>query len=235
MAESKNKNFFWVGYSDLMTNLFFVFLVLFVIVFALVVNNEDEISKYEKEIAEYKSQNENLNATVEQLKYITQIDEQFSQLNKSEFLEYDATNKTFVAKALQGKEIFEHESDIIKTEYLSTVDEVGRQIERMIKRLHYLSPDMDYLLVIEGTAAIPWDKLRDESYNPDNRRMYELSYRRALALYYRWKGINFRKFNTEVLICGSGYSGNNRDNIKEENNKRFIVQIIPKVANSQRY
>lgn len=235
MAESKNKNFFWVGYSDLMTNLFFVFLVLFVIVFALVVNNEDEISKYEKEIAEYKSQNENLNATVEQLKYITQIDEQFSQLNKSEFLEYDATNKTFVAKALQGKEIFEHESDIIKTEYLSTVDEVGRQIERMIKRLHYLSPDMDYLLVIEGTAAIPWDKLRDESYNPDNRRMYELSFRRALALYYRWKGINFRKFNTEVLICGSGYSGNNRDNIKEENNKRFIVQIIPKVANSQRY
>lgn len=217
-----------------MTNLFFVFLVLFVIVFAVVVNHEDEIDKYKKEIAEYKNQNANLNATVEQLKYITQIDEQFSELNRSDFLEYDATNKTFVAKALQGKEIFEHESDIIKAEYLSTVDEVGHQIEQMINRLHDDSPDMDYLLVIEGTAAIPWDKLKNESYNPDNRRMYELSYRRALALYYRWKGIDFRKYNTEVLICGSGYSGNNRDNVREENNKRFIVQIIPKVANSQK-
>ena len=59
--------------------------------------------------------------------------------------------------------------------------------------------------------------------------MYELSYRRALALYNKWKGLNFRESNTEIIIAGSGFNGVNRDNIVEDNNKRFIIQIIPKI------
>ena len=59
--------------------------------------------------------------------------------------------------------------------------------------------------------------------------MYELSYRRALALYNQWKHLNFRESNTEIIIAGSGFNGINRDKIVEDNNKRFIIQIIPKI------
>jgi len=62
--------------------------------------------------------------------------------------------------------------------------------------------------------------------------MYELSYHRALALYRQWlsKGVDLRKYNTEVIIAGSGFNGINRDNKVEENNKRFVIQIIPKIS-----
>lgn len=65
--------------------------------------------------------------------------------------------------------------------------------------------------------------------------MYRLSYNRALALYRRWlsQGIDLRKFNTEVIIAWSGFSGINRDKKVEENNKRFIIQIIPNVSRPQ--
>ena len=62
--------------------------------------------------------------------------------------------------------------------------------------------------------------------------MYELSYHRALALYRRWlsKGVDLRHYNTEVIIAGSVFNGINRDNKVEENNKRFVIQIIPKIS-----
>ena len=61
--------------------------------------------------------------------------------------------------------------------------------------------------------------------------MYKLSYDRALALYLYWrnKGLDFRKYNTEVIIAGSGFNGINRDSKTEDYNKRFIIQIIPKI------
>ena len=43
------------------------------------------------------------------------------------------------------------------------------------------------------------------------------------------KELDLRKYNTEIIIAGSGFNGNNRDNKVEENNKRFIIQIIPKI------
>ena len=62
--------------------------------------------------------------------------------------------------------------------------------------------------------------------------MLILSYQRALVLYKRWaeQGLNLRKYNTEIIIAGSGFNGTNRDQRIEENNKRFIIQIIPKIS-----
>ena len=117
-------------------------------------------------------------------------------------------------------------------EYVATVDSVGLQLVQLVKKLHDANPNIDFQLVIEGNAAIPWQKLRAGKYNKDDIEMYKLSYRRALALYQHWKikGIDLRGYNTEVIIAGSGFNGINRDMQKEDNNKRFIIQIIPKVA-----
>lgn len=59
-----------------------------------------------------------------------------------------------------------------------------------------------------------------------------MSYERALALYNRWRNegrIDLRKYNTEIFICGSGLNGINRDWETEANNKRFVIQILPKI------
>ena len=72
----------------------------------------------------------------------------------------------------------------------------------------------------------------DKRFNKNSEYGFKTSYERALAVYNLWleNNINFRKSNIEVLISGSGFNGLCREPI-EENNKRFSIQIIPKVSN----
>lgn len=165
------------------------------------------------------------------------METQFEELSKSSDLKYVEEKKMFVAKDFIGVEIFNPNNDVIKSEYIETVDKVGKSLQEIVKRLQEKNPNLNFQLVIEGNAAIPWQQLREHSYNADNLEMYKLSYRRALALYQRWraKGLNFRNYNTEIIIAGSGFNGINRDMKVEENNKRFIIQIIPKISRPSQF
>ena len=73
----------------------------------------------------------------------------------------------------------------------------------------------------------------NQRYDKNSPYAYKKSYERALAVYNLWlkNNINFRKKNVEVLISGSGFHGLCREPV-EENNKRFSIQIIPKVSNN---
>lgn len=177
------------------------------------------------------------NATNEQLQQILQLETQFKELSKSSDLKYIEEKKMFVAKDFIGVEIFNPNKDVIKPEYIATVDRVGNSLQEIVQRLHEKNPNLNFQLVIEGNAAIPWEQLKENTYNADNIQMYELSYHRALALYRRWKlkGFDFRNYNTEVIIAGSGFNGINRDMEVEENNKRFVIQIIPKISRSTQF
>nr|WP_311521882.1 hypothetical protein [uncultured Porphyromonas sp.] len=224
----KKKALFWISYSDLMTSLFFTFLVLFVVVIistGMVHNN----SQKEKQVL--RDSLAHVNATNEQLKQILNLEEQFNILASNSSFKYDKQKSVFYAKDFIGIEIFEPNKDIIKPEYLGKVDEVGEDIKELMRKLDKTNKNFKYLMIIEGTAAIPYEAKQSKTYNPDQIDMYELSYRRALALYLRWKDLNFREGNTEVIIAGSGFNGINRDDKIEENNKRFVIQIIPKVEN----
>ena len=100
MKKSGDK-LFWISYSDLMTSLFFVMLVLFAVVTAryLKANSEDLVSKVEKLEAEnrrLKDEKGKLEgelsdalATLEQQKRIIDIDKQFKPLKESESFVYD--------------------------------------------------------------------------------------------------------------------------------------------------
>lgn len=171
-------------------------------------------------------------ATNEQLQQILQLDKQFKELSNSSVLGYDEEKKMFFAKDFVGVEIFNPNDDNIKPEYLDKVREVGEALKVILHKLHEENPRFSYQLVIEGIAAIKWDQKAAGTYNPDNQEMYWLSYRRALALYNKWRSqeLNLRNYNTEIIIAGSGFNGINRDNRVEDNNKRFIIQIIPKVS-----
>ena len=219
MAENNKKALFWTSYSDLMTSLFFAILVLFVVVVVAmgVVNRQ------------LKAALELANATNEQLAQILSLQDQFKTLSTSSSLQYDEQKRAFYARDFVGIEIFNPNDDVIKEEYLETVKKVGEDLKQLIDSLRVNNKDSKYLLVIEGTAAIPYRALKAKTFNPDNKDMYELSYRRALALYNEWKHLNFRESNTEIIIAGSGFNGINRDEIVEDNNKRFVIQIIPKI------
>lgn len=225
MTREKHKDSFWLSYSDLMTSLFFIMLVLFVVC----------IGKMKYDLILIEGERNDANAKKEQLERILQLNAQFEELSKSSALQYIEEKKMFVAKDFIGIEIFNPLDDTIKPEYLEKVDIVGKSLQDVVKKLYERNPDLSFQLVIEGNAAIPWQQLKSHSFNPDNVQMYELSYHRALALYRRWlsNGVNLRHYNTEVIIAGSGFNGINRDYKIEENNKRFVIQIIPKISKPQ--
>lgn len=220
MADSGNKkSLFWTSYSDLMTSLFFAMLVLFVVVVVA-------MGAVNKQLKEALNRAE---ITIEQQNQVLKLQEQFQTLAGSTSLDYDEEKRMFYAKDFVGIEIFQPNEAEIKKEYINKVDEVGIDIKNIIDSLNKANSSFKYQLVVEGTAAIPYKELRAGTYNKDNYDMYLLSYRRALALYKRWQHLNFRESNTEIIIAGSGFNGINRDKVLEDNNKRFVIQIIPKI------
>lgn len=221
----KKNNIFWISFSDLMTSLFFVMLVLFVLTVASLnlkmKENEaliDSLRKAQKEL------------TIEnkRLKKITQIEKQFKPLEQSGKFYYLPKCKKYIVKDLMGIEIFKPNETVIKKQYINSTINAGNIIRDFLIKLNKDNPELSYLLVIEGNMANTFDKRISKDYNWG----YTTSYERALAVYNLWKNnnIDFRKYNVEVLLCGSGFNGLCRDNV-EENNKRFSIQIIPKVQN----
>jgi len=207
----KNNNFFWIGYSDLMTSLFFIMLVLFVVT-----------------VGYLKHVQGTLIIENERLKRLLKLEEQFKPLEEDGDFYYLPNCKKYIVKELMGIEIFKPNEIAIKEEYLNKTIQVGKKIEAFLGKLHNNNPDLTYLLVIEGNMANTWD----QSINTDDNWGYVTSYSRALSVYKHWlrNGIDLRKYNVEVLLCGSGFNGLCRDNI-EEYNKRFSIQIIPKIEN----
>lgn len=240
MSRKKVVDSFWLCYSDLLTSLFFLMLILFVVCIVLLRGAYDEIGTNQdlrQKIVELEQQILNKDSTQIQLEQrivdyeqILQLENQFKELNSSTALLYSEKHKTFIAKDFIGIEIFKPEESVIKEEFITKVDRVGNDLETLLKRLHDENPKFNYLLVIEGYSANDGVMDKDRKYN------YNLSFERALALYNRWRidrKIDLRRYNTEILICGSGLNGINRDSENEANNKRFVIQILPKISKFQ--
>jgi hypothetical protein len=245
----KKSNFFWVGFADLMTSLFFIMLILFVVTISflqfkmkenvnilerskvVIEKNKQLIKENVTLIGSLENKERQLNIEIQRLNKLLKIEEQFKPLEDSPYFVYLEKCKKFVARNLVGKEIFESKQTNIKSEFKDITIKAGEILEDFLKNMQNTNPEQSYLLVIEGNMA---NKL-DKSINVNNSWGYKQSYERALAVYNLWqeKSINFRKYNVEVMICGSGFNGLCRDEA-EENNKRFSIQIIPKTENQSK-
>ncbi len=204
MSKPKKESFFWTSYSDLMTSLFFVMLVLFVLTIALLHRKMVDIETERK-------------ATQAQLDKIQEIEEAVNRIDSSYF-DYNKVYKKHVLKIRVNFPIGVSNIGVIDDYTQNELKKAGRSIQNSLKKISQEYPDIQYLLVIEGQAS------------KDNYiHNYELSYKRALALHDFWNSnnIDFGK-NCEVLISGSGIGGNLREKNDESKNQRFLIHIVPK-------
>lgn len=132
MAKKKRDNSFWTSYSDLMTSLFFVMLVLFVLTITLLHN----------EIA----------ATQEQLNKIQEIEEAIKGID-STYFEYNDNYKKHVLKISVNFPVGVSKIDGIDPETKNDLNEAGKSIIKSIKNINKEHPGIQYLLIIEGQAS----------------------------------------------------------------------------------
>jgi flagellar motor protein MotB len=202
--KSKESNFFWPSYTDLMTSLFFIMLVLYILTFVQL--------KLQQKVTE------------DQLNKIQQVQAMVKELDKRYFT-YQPEYKRFI---LNRDIHFEKGSDIIAFEDIDYLKKVGVSINTLIRKLEvkYASEHIKYLIVIEGMSSLPHYYV-DEYHNND-----VLSYQRALGLLRLWNtgGITFDPSVCEVQVAGSGERGVGRDKVHESANQRFLIQIIPKIG-----
>jgi len=198
----KKNSVFWIGYSDLMTSLFFIMLVLFVVTSAYL--------QYQKK------------ATEKQLQQIQELQAAVQNL-PHEYFEYQPVYKRFkLNKQIQ----FDKGQSYIKPEYNNFLIDVGLSINKLINELEqnpeYKKFDIKYLVVIEGMAS-------NDIYSQNFELSYERAL--SLYRLWKANGIAFNPSVCEVQISGSGIEGIREYHANQEyKNQQFLIHIIPKMG-----
>ena len=246
----KKSGFFWVSYADLMTSLFFIMLVLYVVSYALYqvqlkkastgkvelfqkieeLNNAN--SKLEELNLELESTKQKLLIEAEKAKIIKVVEQNLKPLkNNTNLFKYEDKYKRFTlafdVKFRKGAYTISND-DLENYEHTSKkIQQAGKELLKTIDHLaeqRVTNPDMknvSYLITIAGYAS----KL------PNNTELteYERSYRRAYFLWQYWKdmGIDFEDKKYEGLIdlqiAGNGWGGVGR--FPYDPNNSFINEM----------
>jgi hypothetical protein len=206
MAKSneKKRDFFWLSYSDLMTSLFFVMLVLFVLVYTM----------QNKMIGELGEKGKELDRIKEIEKTVNNID--------TTYFKYDEKNKKHI---LNLQFLFPKGSADISKIFPDKRNELikaGKVIKDLILK-YPEDENIKYLIVVEGQASKDNYPLNDD-----------LSFYRAQSLIKLWKQNNIgldKLKNCEIIVAGSGIKGIPRTQPDIGNaNQRFLITIVPKIG-----
>lgn len=200
MAQKK-ESFFWTSYSDLMTSLFFVMLVLFVLVIVLL--------------------HKRMEATEAQLQEIKKIEESTKDLNP-DYFDYRTDYKKFVLKIQARYPAYAYELNSIiapdKEKQLEDIANAGKEIQSFLNK----HKEYKYVLIVEGQAS-------KDTYRGNYDLSYQRAL--SLMRYWVDDcKINFGD-NCEILISGSGDGKLNNNSMREseeKNNQRFLIHILPK-------
>lgn len=201
------ESFFWTSYSDLMTSLFFIMLVLFILMLVFLRNSVVKAQEAEE-------------ATKEQMAKIEEMEEAVNTID-TKWLRYDEEHKKHILQIAVAFDKGSSDISNIPTKTLDDLYSAGLSITEFLKEA-YDKYKIKYLLIIEGQASKDF-----------YMRNYELSYERALALVKFWtqRGLVFNPDYCEVIISGSGQSGCLRmqpDDADNAANQRFLIHIVPK-------
>ena len=201
MAQKK-ESFFWTSYSDLMTSLFFVMLVLFVLVIVLL--------------------HKRMEATEAQLQEIRKVEESTKDLSR-DYFKYRPDYKKYVltiqVRYPAGKSDLMDMESSDKEQQLQDLAEAGQEIQKFLNN----HSENQYILIIEGQAS-------KDAYLYNYELSYQRAL--ALMRYWiEDSGITFGN-NCEILISGSGDGKLDTHSMREvgdeKENQRFLIHILPK-------
>ena len=214
---------------DLMTSMFFIMLVLFVLSYARLKIKVEDLAR---KLKVYELVEQNLKP-LKQDTLLFRYEDNYKRFT----LAFDVNFALSKSKIQRGEL---NNYDITA----SKIESVGRQLQKTIDNLarnKSENPTMNnvsYLVIISGYAS----HLLSGSQVSD----YELSYERAYNLWAYWKsiGIDFEdakyKDLIDLQIAGNGWGGVGRYERDPENfmqnetkNQRFIIQIVPKIGDTK--
>lgn len=197
----KKESFFWTSYSDLMTSLFFIMLVLFILVIVLL--------------------HKRMEATEMQLDEIRKVEESTKDLSK-DFFVYRPEYKKYVLNISVAYPT--GESDITqmnvpnKEKCLEDLFWAGKEIQTFLEN----HKENKYILIIEGQAS-------KDSFSQNYELSYKRALG-LLRYWMEERELNFGD-NCEIQISGSGDGKLNTHSMREMQevlNQRFLIHILPK-------
>jgi len=213
------RDFFWPSYVDLMTALFLVMLVLFVLSY--------------KRFQDKNASLEQAKARLEvQLQEKKKIDEIRAALRRLEDPRYFIYNQRYKRYELNFPVEFQPQRYDLPAESRLPLIQAGQFLLRQMQALDR-ADNVQYLVVVEGRAAKNPNLADSDPRNLDGAAVRQLSYNRAMEVIRLWESAGLRfPANLELVAAGSGFKGVGRyTGFREEaKNKRFIIQIQPKIG-----
>lgn len=220
MSKLRRESFFWTSFTDLMTSLFFVMLVLYVLT-VLKLNTTIKVQK-------------------EKLSIIEAVEENLKPLKNDTILfayeeAYKRFKLAFNVKFNKDKYAVGLDDHLLNpVETRNKIRDAGDQLKIVVDKLKIAKEsnsklkNVSYIIIISGYAS---------NDNTDKIHNYELSYKRALTLWSYWKqnNIDFEapeyKDLIDLHIAGNGWGGIGRlPGKQEEDNQRFLIQVFPKIG-----
>lgn len=198
--KTNNNNFFWPSYTDLMTSLFFIMLVLYVLTYLKL--------SYQQKVTE------------EQLGKIKEIQSAVKELPR-DYFSYDPICKRF--SLVQNIEFNKYE-DIIQEKDIPYLINVGKSISTLIETLknQYSDQDIKYVVIIEGMAS-------NDNYFDNYPLSYKRAWA-VQKLWQAHNIMPDQSVcEIQIAGSGTGGIGRypKEDRIK---NQRILIQIVPKIG-----
>jgi hypothetical protein len=200
MKKSK-ESFFWTSYSDLMTSLFIIMLVLFVLVILLL--------------------NKRMEATIIELEDIKKVEASTRDL-EGKYFTYNREYEKFILNIDCQFPVSKYDIELLSDTTRFQLMDAGQQVKDFLEK----HAENQYLVIVEGQASANSEKMTEFNYNLSYQRALSL-----IKFWATNPDVKFSERNCELQIAGSGdgrlSAKTMRDSVNEKN-QRFLIYIIPK-------
>lgn len=200
MKKSK-ESFFWTSYSDLMTSLFIIMLVLFVLVIVLL--------------------NKRMEATIIELEDIKKVEASTRDL-EGKYFTYNKEYEKFILNIDCQFPLNKYDIELLSDTTRSQLMDAGQQVKEFLEN----HSENQYLVIVEGQASADSEAMTEFNYNLSYQRALSL-----IKFWATNPDVKFSDKNCELQIAGSGDGRLSAKTMREsvnEKNQRFLIYIIPK-------
>lgn len=195
------ESFFWTSYSDLMTSLFIIVLVLFVLVIVLL--------------------NNRMKATLMELENIKKVEASTRDL-EGEYFSYNKEYEKFILNIDCQFPVRKYDINLLDKRTRDKLMDAGRQVKNFLEN----HSENQYLVIVEGQASANSEAWTEYNYNLSYQRALSL-----IKFWATNPDVKFSEKNCELQIAGSGdgrlSAKTMRDSVNVKN-QRFLIYIIPK-------